>query len=728
MNKSPMEEAKKKTLWKDKRVKTPTVLQMEATECGAASLSMILSYHKSFIPLEQLRADCGVSRDGSNAFNIVKTARKYGLDARGFSIDAEDLNSIQLPMILHWNFNHFLVLEGKKGNTFYLNDPDCGQRTVSMEEFDRSFTGLALQFIPGANFHTEQSPDSIFRALISYFKKSRTSIFYIFLCSILLAIPGIMIPSLSMVFVDRVLGQKTGLMLPLLIALGLAVLMKAYITWLQRTAIIKLSVKFLVSSAAALFEHILRLPAEFYHQRTPGELQYRLTLNNHLTNLVSGPAGEAFTNFIMASLFLIVMFQYDIPLALAGVFTVSVNLLAIHILNNRKQTLNQTLAHEKNKLFSIMTNGVRTIETIKASAADFEFFSKWAGHQARKSNAEQKIISSNIYANSIPELLLGFNNTAILTFGAWRVINGDISMGMLVAFQGLMGGFLAPAAALVSLGAQIQNAKESFKKINDILRHKKDIVFESSRQNENLFLEGELELKNITYGYSPLSAPVIKDFSLHLKPGSRIGLTGRSGAGKSTIAKLAAGLYRPLQGEVLLDGKPLLSYTRECLENSLAMVEQNPILFSGTVRDNLSMWNPLKEDKDLTKAAINADIHKVIMGRTDNYNADIKEGGQNFSGGERQRLEIARALTNNPALLILDEATSALDDETEKTIDANIRKCGCSCLIISQRPEALKNCDEIIVIDDGKIVQKGKHDDLMKDKNGIYAKLAGTEN
>jgi ABC-type bacteriocin/lantibiotic exporter with double-glycine peptidase domain len=313
-----MEEAKRKILWKNKRLQVPAVLQMEATDCGAASIAMILSYHKRFMPLEQLRADCGVSRDGSSALNIVKTARKYGLEARGFSIETDNLSSIQLPMVLHWNFNHFLVLEGRKGNTFYLNDPACGPRTVSLEEFDCSFTGLALQFIPGANFQPEQTPVSFYRALTAYFQKSRAAISYILLCSILLAIPGIIIPSLSMIFVDRILGQKTGLMLPLLLALGLALLMKAYITWLQRTAILKLSVKFLVSSAAALFEHMLKLPAEFYHQRTPGELQYRLTLNNHPANLISGPAGEAFSNLMVASFFLIIMFQYDIPLALAG--------------------------------------------------------------------------------------------------------------------------------------------------------------------------------------------------------------------------------------------------------------------------------------------------------------------------------------------------------------------------------------------------------------------------
>lgn len=722
-----MAEAKRKILWKNKRVKVPSVLQMETTDCGAASLAMILAYHKCDISLEQLRADCGVSRDGSNALNIVKAARKYGLDARGFSIEKEDINSLELPAVLHWNFHHFLVLEGKKGNTFYLNDPASGKRQISEEEFDRSFTGLALQFIPAAGFQQEQNGDSFYKALIRYFKKSRASIFYILLCSLLLAIPGIIIPSLSMIFVDRILGEKTQLMTPLLLALGLMLLIKAYVTWLQRTAIMKLSIKFLISNASALFDHLLRLPAEFYQQRSPGELQYRLMLNKQLANLISGPAGEAFSNLIVVFFFLTAMFQYDIPLALAGISIVLLNLAAIHVLNYRKEILTEHLTMEKGKIFALLTNGIRSMETIKASAADFTFFSKWAGLQAKKNNTEQKLISSSIYANTIPELLLGINSTAILSFGAWRVINGDMSMGMLVAFQCLMGGFLAPAAALAGMGTKIQSTKESFKKISVILRQKKDPVFEDRQNTESgkMFLDGELELRNVSYGYSSLAEPLIKDFSMHLKPGMMIGLTGRSGAGKSTIAKLAAGLYAPWQGEVLLDGKEFRFYSRECIENSLAVIEQNPVIFSGTLRENLSMWNPLKEDKDLMKAATNAVIDKVIAERPDNYDTTIQEDGRNFSGGERQRLEIARALANNPSLLILDETINELDEETGNTIIANIRKLGCACLVISHRTATLKNCDEIIVIDRGSLVQKGTHESLSNNKTGLYAKLTG---
>lgn len=725
-----MNKDKKKGGWNNKRVKTPIILQMEMTECGAASLAIVMAYYKLFIPLEKLRSECGVSRDGSDALSIVKAARIHGFDARGFKYEPDDLCNLKLPMILHWSFNHFIVLEGRKGNTFYINDPAAGPRKVSYDEFDRSFTGLALQLIPTESFNPCGAPESLVAALLSRLRNVKTVIFYIFLCSVLLTIPGIVIPTASRIFVDDVLGQNPDWLLSLIVALIATAFVKMYLTGLQRSAVIKLTVNFMVSTTSALFHHLIRMPAEFYCQRSSGELGYRMSLNRNLSTLLSGQASEVFAGFFIVVFYLIIMFQYDVALASIGVFIAFLNILVLALVNRSRQVTNQNLIQEKSKLIGVTANGIQIIETIKAAASDFDFFSKWAGHQAKTINAEQKMSSSTIYISALPELLSGFNNTAILVFGAWRVINGDMTMGMLVAFQSLMAGFLSPVSMLTSIGAQLQEAKGSVDKVNDILRYSHDPVFESAPENkicEKMFLEGELELKNITFGYAPLGEPLIKDFNLHLKPGCRVAVVGRSGSGKSTIGKIAAGLYRPWSGEVLLDGKPSSAYSRQCLENSLAIVDQDIAMFSGTVRDNLTMWNPLKNDKDIMKASTDADIHSEIVLRSGGYEAEMTEDGRNFSGGQRQRIEIARALSNNPSILILDEATSALDPETERIIDENIRKRGCSCLIVAHRLSTIRDCDEIIVVERGEIVQRGTHNQLIGDKDSYYAKLIQSE-
>ena len=714
---------------KKKRVKVPTILQMEMAECGAASLAMVMAYHKLFVPLEKLRIDCGISRDGSNALNIVKAARYYGFEAKGFKYEPDDLNSLELPLIIHWKFNHFLVLEGRKGNTFYLNDPEFGPRTVGYDEFDKSFTGLALQFKPTEKFVPGGAPEPLLKTLASYLKNVKSAILYIFLCSVLLAIPGIIIPTLSGIFVDDVLGSNPDWLLPLLVALGATAGVKLYLTWLQRLAVLNLSVKFILTTSSQLFHHMLRLPAEFFSQRSPGDLQYRIQLNRSLGSLISGQAGEVFASFFMVAFYLIIMFQYDVPLAFAGLVIAMINILVLNFVNKQRQVINQSLIQEKGKLYGVMVNGIQLIETIKATASDFDFFSKWAGQQAKTVNLEQRMSASTIYTSAAPQLLAGLNIVAILVFGAWRVMNGDMTMGMLVSFQILMAGFLAPVTMLAGLGAQVQETRGSIDKVNDVLKYSQDPVFTNDKAasgEEKLFLRGEIELKNITFGYSPLGEPLIEDFSFHVKPGQRVALVGRSGSGKSTVAKITAGLYKPWRGEVLLDGKPRDEYSRQCLENSLSIVDQNIVMFSGSVRDNLSMWNSLKADSDIIAAAKDANIHSVITRRSGSYDADITEGGRNFSGGERQRLEIARALANNPSILIMDEATSALDPETEKLIDSNVRRRGCSCLVIAHRLSTIRDCEEIIVMEKGKIVQRGTHEELMK-YGGLYEQLIKNE-
>lgn len=716
---------------KPRRRRVPTILQMEGTECGAASLAMVMASYGLHIPLEQLRIDCGISRDGSNAKNLLLAARRHGFDARGFRMEPDKLTTLKLPLILFWEFNHFLVLEGRKGSTFFVNDPASGPRRIDAETFDSAFTGVALQVAPGPNFKKNAPPPSLLGGLLKRVAPMKTAVLFIVLVSIMLAAPGMVIPSISRIFVDDVLGPNPNWLAPMLLALGAAAFMTALLTWLQRVAIRSLTIGFLTLNSAAMFEHILRLPMTFFMQRNAGEIEYRIGLNDQLSEMICGQVGQAFTSLFMLVFYGALLLAYDVPLALAGIMVAGINLIALTLVAKKRRVLNQTLVQEKNKLMGIAMSGIQLMETIKASASEHDFFVRWAGQQAKDCNAEQSMSASTVLFSAVPTLLSSLNNAVILLFGAWRVIHGDMTVGMLVAFQSLMGAFLAPVSQFTQLGAQIQEAKGSLDKLNDVSNQERDSVYDGENEERALQsdgkVRGELELKKVSFGYSPVAPPLLKDFSMHIRPGCRVAVVGRSGSGKSTVAKIAAGLYKPWSGDVLYDGIPLTDWPRKQLERAVAIVDQDIVLFRDSLRDNLSMWNPLMDEADILRACRDAQIHSDIAHRPDGYAAIMNEGGSNFSGGQRQRIEMARALTNDPALLILDEATSALDAETERKIDNHIRRRGCSCLIVAHRLSTIRDCDEIIVLENGHIVQRGRHDELIKDEAGFYAKMIRAE-
>ena len=715
--------------WPRKRV--PTILQMESTECGAASLAMVMARHGLYVPLEQLRVDCGISRDGSNAKNLMRAARGHGFDARAFRMDPDELGALRLPLILFWEFNHFVVLEGRRGDTYFLNDPGSGPRRVTAEQFDGSYTGVALQITPGPAFRPGGAPPTLLKGLLRRMAPMKGALLFIALASVLLAVPGMVIPSLSRIFVDHILGPDPDWLAPLLLAMGGALLTTLALTWLQRAAIRSLTIGFLAVNSCAMFEHLLRLPMAFHMQRNPGEIQHRLGLNDQVSEMICGQAGLAFTSLFMVVFYGALLLAYDVPLALVGIAIAAVNLVVLSLAARRRKVLNQTLVQEKNKLMGIAMSGIQLMETIKASASEHDFFVRWAGQQAKDCNAEQRMSASTVALSALPALLTGLNTAILLLFGAWRVIEGDLTVGMLVAFQSLMGAFLAPVSQFTLLGAQLQEAKGALDKLNDVSNHARDPAFDREAAlpgaGEAIERRGELELRNIRFGYSPVAPPLLEDFSLHVRPGRRVAVVGRSGSGKSTVAKIAAGLYPPWSGDVRYDGIPLSAWPRKGLEGMAAIVDQDIVLFRDSLRDNLSMWNPMMDEADILRASRDAEIHADIAGRAGGYGAALNEGGGNFSGGQRQRLEIARALATDPALLILDEATSALDAETERKIDNHIRQRGCSCLIVAHRLSTIRDCDEIIVLDAGRIVQRGRHEELVRDEAGAYARMIRME-
>jgi len=714
-----------------RRHRTPTVLQMENVECGAAALASILEYHGRVVPLAELRLACGVSRDGSTAVNIVRAARTYGLVATGYRKETvEELKSLSLPLMVFWKFRHFLVVEDFGKRRIFLNDPATGPRSVTYDEFDAGFTGVALVFTHGPDFKRSDPRPSVLALLRQRLRGSETALWFVVLLSLALVLPGLVVPAFSRIFVDRILVGGHGSWLgPLLLGMALAALARLTLTWLQQRTLLRLETKLAVVSSSRFFWHVLRLPVEFFSQRFSGEIGTRVAINDQVAQLLSGQLATSVLGLITAAFFALAMLRYSVPLTALGVAIAAVNLIVLRVVSRRRADENQRMLQESGKLTGATVAGVQMIETIKATAGESDFFAHWAGSQAKALNAQQALGVSSQLLGATPVFLTATNHAAILGFGGYLVMQGELTLGMLVAFQSLMSSFLAPVNHLVSLGSVLQTIEGGLRRLDDVMEHPVDPHAGgavpppgSEGAKPILKLAGELELRGVTFGYSRLKPPLLSDFSLKIPPGARVALVGPSGCGKSTVSKLVCGLYAPWSGEILFDGRRRDEIPRPVLTSSLALVDQTIFLFEGSARDNLTLWDATVPAVSVVRAAKDASIHDDLSGRPGGYEGRVEEGGRNFSGGQRQRLEIARALVNRPTLLILDEATSALDPVTEKRIDENIRRRGCACLIVAHRLSTIRDCDEIVVMDGGRIVQRGTHDELAG-KAGLYAEL-----
>ena len=713
-----------------KPVKVPVIMQMEALECGAASLAMVLAYFNKWVPIEQVRSDCGVSRDGTTAGQIYRSAERYGLrvNARRYSVkQIQELGFY--PSIIHWNFNHFVVLRGFKGSTALINDPARGAVSVPLKEFDESFTGVCLEFSPGDTFAPGGKPRSIGGFIKSRLKGSLSSVIFVMLAWLLTSITGILTPTFDRVFSDEILsGNNQNWLIPLTISM-LALMAFVLLTeGLKAIYMLKIKGKLSIVSNASFLWHTLHLPMTFFSQRMAGDLAGRQASNDDVADTLVSKIAPVLLNLIMLILYLIVMLRYNVILALVGIATIGLNLVVARFLTQKRVNITRAQMRDQGKLRAATVSGIEMIETIKAAGAENGFFERWAGFHASVNKSKVASAYAEGFLGAMPTLLREISKILILSIAAWLILDDHFTIGMLLAFQGFMTMFLQPARELITTGQSMQEIRTSMERIEDVMRYPADVPEIDIPQTTTEYrkLTGRIEMRNVTFGYTSMGKPQIIDFNLTLEPGQRVAFVGASGSGKSTLVKLLSGLYQPWSGEILFDGQPISAIPREVFTGSVAVVDQEVILFEDTINNNLKMWDSSIENYEVILAARDAQIHADIVQREGGYSHRLLEGGKDFSGGQRQRMEITRVLAQDPTIVLMDEATSALDARTEFNVVESIANRGVTCIIVAHRLSTIRDCDEIIVMDRGKVVERGNHQSLLA-SGGLYTKLISAD-
>ena len=728
-----MEEPRKsiKMPVKKKVARVPVVMQLEALECGAACLTMILAYYDKWIPLEQVRKDCGVSRDGSNALNILLAARQYGLDADAYKAEPETLkNEGTFPCIIHWEFNHFVVLDGFRGGKVFLNDPARGRVVITEEEFDRSFTGVFLLFEPGEKFE----PSGHRRSTVDFARKrlsgAKSIVVFVSLLSVISAIFGLIQPTLDHIFLDRLIkGRNSSWIIPFLCIMSALAVIQLVVAWIRAIYSLRVQAKMAIIGNMTYMWKLLRLPIEFFSQRMAGDLLQRQGTNATITDTLVNTFAPLILDSFMMVIYLVFMLRQSPLLTLIGISCMMVNLLNSLMMSKKRVNITRVQQRDSGKLTSMTMTGIKMIETIKASGSENGYFKNWAGLQASVNFQAIQFERLNVTLGLVTPFFSAFADVLVMALGVYLTMKGKFSVGMLFMFQSYLGSFMGPVSTLIGAGQTIQEMRTDMERVEDVMEYPEaSVLTEKEEENPEEYakLTGEIELRNISFGYAKLKPPLIENFSMKMKPGSRVAFVGSSGCGKSTLAKLISGLYEPWKGEILFDGKPIKEIDRSILTGSLAVVDQDITLFEDTIAENIRMWDSTIEDFEIILAARDAQIHEDIMQREDGYNSRLTEGGMDLSGGQRQRLELARVLAQDPTIIILDEATSALDAKTEYNVIKAITDRGITCIVIAHRLSTIRDCDEIIVLDHGKVAERGTHEELYA-KGGLYTALVANE-
>ena len=710
-------------------VRVPVVMQLEALECGAASLTMIMHYYQKWIPLEQARADCGVSRDGSSARNIVEAAGSYGMIAKAWRLEPEDLlEEGPFPCILHWGFNHFVVLCGFKGKKAVINDPARGHVILSWEEFDKEFTGICITIEPGEDFTPSGKKKSVLEYAKERLRGTSTAVVFVVLTTTISSLMGMISPVFSRIFIDRLLtGKNPDWLLPFIAAMSVFALINITVLWIAAVYSVRIQGKMAAMGSACYLWRVLRLPMQFFGQRIAADISDRQSTNASIAGTLVNTFAPLAIHTMTMLFYLIVMIRYSLFLSLIGVGAIIINLIVSSVISEKRVNITRVQMRDAAKLSGTTTSGIRMIETIKAAGAEKGYFGRWAGFQASVNTQNVRYIKLNMFLGMIPTVITTLANLAVLGIGVMLVLQGEFTIGMVMAFQGFLSSFMAPATSLIQAGQSFQEMITQMERVDDVMSYPVDRVFSPKEKTaEYEKLTGAIEMKDVTFGYARLGDPLITDFSLSVKPGQKIAFVGRSGCGKSTLAKLLSGLYQPWSGTITFDGIPIDQIDRNVFTGSIAVIDQDITLFEDSIADNIKMWDSSIEDFEMILAARDAGIHEDIVQRDGGYNHKVLEGGRDFSGGERQRIEIARAMAQDPTICILDEATSALDAKTEHEVIKSISDRGITCIVIAHRLSTIRDCDEIIVLSRGHVVERGTHEQLFR-KGGLYTSLVANE-
>ncbi len=709
-----------------RRKRTPTVYQMEVNECGAASLSMIMQYYGKYVPLEELRVETGVSRNGCNAKNIYLAAERYGMEVKASRRDLNRmLEKSEVPCMLHWNFSHFVVYEGKQFGKYHLNDPQRGRRALDYEEMEEGYSETVLEFKPTERFKKSHSKRTLFRYAVRRLAGQRRTLLALLMIGIATIVPGVLTPVFSQVFLDDILvGGSRAWMKWLLLFMILTTLYDAYFTYLHAKVTLLLRSKMALLSTDKMIAHMLRLPMVFFEQRFAGDLVQRVTNNISVCEFLSTSLVSLAISLLTSIVYLVIMICYSPALSLLGVAFSAISVLIAVAVSTKIRNMAIKFGMDTGKLVGALYNGLTSSASLKAVGAENEFAGRVLGYYAEVNANDQLMGRMQSMMNVVPQTIRSFNNVVLLIIGAIYVVKGDLTPGMMMSFAGFLGSFSGPFESIVRFVRGMQQVKNDMARVEDIMNYAEEDAYASEKTEEmsGKKLRGEVEMKAISFAYGKMDKAFIRNFNLHVQPGNTVAIVGGSGCGKSTVSKMASGLYTPWTGEILMDGVSVDRIPADVLSSSVSVVTQAISLFDGSVYDNITTWNSAISQEEVVQAAKDAQIHEDIILKPGGYDYILRENGSNISGGQRQRIEIAKALATNPTILIMDEATSALDAVTEKLILDNIKRRRCTCLIVAHRLSTIRDCDEIIVMQHGRIAERGTHQELIE-KRGLYEKL-----